>query len=66
MMNGRSYLKLKGCPKCNGDILVDNAIDNEEYCLQCGYRKTVPIPIGLLLPDRPKRRVVLAGRRAGR
>ena len=23
-MNGRAYLKLKGCPKCGGDILVDS------------------------------------------
>lgn len=32
--------KLKGCPRCKGDLLVEKN-DNkwEEYCLQCGYRR---------------------------
>ncbi len=27
--------KLKGCPRCGGDVSVS---DTEESCLQCGYR----------------------------
>ncbi len=37
-MNRRSY-KLKGCPRCGGDLLCDGAYgDFEEVCLQCGHR----------------------------
>jgi ribosomal protein S27AE len=35
----RRYLKLKACPRCGGDILVDNAMEDGEVCIQCGYRK---------------------------
>ncbi len=34
---------LKSCPKCKGDILLDQ--DNNgwhELCLQCGYRSELP------------------------
>jgi len=37
----RSYLRLKGCPRCRGDILVDRAIEDGEVCIQCGFRKFV-------------------------
>ena len=31
--------KLKGCPRCKGDILVDRDLDGwYQSCLQCGYR----------------------------
>ena len=31
-------LKLKGCPRCNGDIFIDRDIYGwYEQCLQCGY-----------------------------
>ncbi len=30
------YWKLKGCPRCNGDLFV---FDEVEHCLQCGYTK---------------------------
>jgi len=34
------YLRLKSCPRCHGDILVDKAMEDvEEVCIQCGYRK---------------------------
>jgi len=37
-MNRKNY-KLKGCPRCGGDLLCDSAYgDFEEVCLQCGYR----------------------------
>jgi hypothetical protein len=32
--------RLKGCPKCNGDIFVDKDFDGwYERCLQCGYNQ---------------------------
>jgi uncharacterized protein YbaR (Trm112 family) len=34
----RSYIKLKACPRCKGDILVDKAFEESEVCLQCGFR----------------------------
>ena len=35
--------KLKGCPRCKGDLYLDrNELEDEEaYCLQCGYRRFV-------------------------
>ena len=30
--------KLKGCPRCRGDIYIDNEGEN---CLQCGYLNIV-------------------------
>ena len=35
----RTYLKLKACPRCSGDILVDRAFEDAEVCIQCGFRK---------------------------
>ncbi len=34
----RTYLRLKACPRCRGDIIVDKAIEDAEVCIQCGYR----------------------------
>ena len=34
--------KLKGCPRCNGDLYID-PFDNSENCLQCGDVLNVPI-----------------------
>ena len=34
----RAYLRLKACPRCNGDILVDKAMEDAEVCIQCGFR----------------------------
>ncbi|MFC1918759.1 hypothetical protein ACFLWW_02150 [Chloroflexota bacterium] len=34
----RPYLRLKACPRCKGDILVDRATEDAEVCIQCGYR----------------------------
>lgn len=33
-------LLFKGCPRCHGDLALDNNEMNEEevYCLQCGFR----------------------------
>ena len=65
-MNSKSYLRLKGCPKCGGDILVDRDIENEDSCLQCGYRKTVVATASQVLAARPKRRVAVASGRINR
>jgi hypothetical protein len=36
--------KLKGCPRCKGDLLVERAGDKwDEYCLQCGYRRDLKV-----------------------
>lgn len=35
----RKYLRLKGCPRCGGDVLIDKAYEDiDEVCIQCGYR----------------------------
>ena len=39
----RRYLRLKACPRCKGDILIDKAMEDGEVCLQCGYRKFEPV-----------------------
>ncbi|OGO40303.1 MAG: hypothetical protein A2147_02795 [Chloroflexi bacterium RBG_16_57_8] len=47
--------KLKGCPRCKGDLLVERLEGKwDEYCLQCGYRRDlkvvsprVPLPDGV-------------------
>ncbi len=48
-MYNRAYLRLKGCPKCGGDILIDKALDDDAVCIQCGFRnypkKAPPVPV---------------------
>ncbi len=34
----RSFIKVKACPRCKGDILVDRAFEESELCIQCGFR----------------------------
>ncbi|MFH1032189.1 MAG: hypothetical protein V1767_06475 [Chloroflexota bacterium] len=32
--------KLKGCPRCGGDLFLDKDFDSwDEQCLQCAYRR---------------------------
>jgi ribosomal protein S27AE len=34
-----SRWRLKGCPRCGGDVFIDKDLDNwYEQCLQCSYR----------------------------
>ena len=40
----RSFLRLGACPRCGGDIIVDQAYEDSELCLQCGFR-------GRVIPD---------------
>lgn len=33
-------MKLKGCPRCRGDVYIDSDFDGWfEKCIQCGYRR---------------------------
>ncbi len=35
--------KLKSCPRCRGDIFLDQELDGwHEQCLQCGYVHNIP------------------------
>ena len=45
--------KLKGCPRCKGDLLVERAGDRwDEYCLQCGYRRDLKVVVPKMpVPD---------------
>lgn len=41
----RKYLRLKGCPRCGGDVLIDKAYEDiDEVCIQCGYRNYLKTP----------------------
>ena len=31
-------IKFKGCPKCNGDLGID---EDEWFCWQCGFRQFI-------------------------
>ncbi len=34
-----SRWRLKGCPRCGGDLFIEKDLDNwYEQCLQCSYR----------------------------
>ena len=40
-------LKLKSCPKCKGDIMVDrDSYGWYEQCLQCGYLRDLRNVVG--------------------
>ena len=40
---GSTYFRLKACPRCGGDILVDVAFEDDELCIQCGFREFRPV-----------------------
>ena len=47
--------RLKSCPRCGGDLLIDRDLDNwYEQCLQCSFRKE-------LKPVREYKEPVIAG-----
>ncbi len=40
--------KLKGCPRCGGDVITERYHDTQhEMCLQCGYWKESRIIAGV-------------------
>ncbi|MFC2034357.1 hypothetical protein ACFLTT_03045 [Chloroflexota bacterium] len=48
--------KLKGCPRCRGDMYITNDMDGwYEQCLQCSYRHDLKELF------KTKRKAVLAG-----
>ena len=58
--------RLKGCPKCNGDIFLDRDIDGwYERCLQCGYNRDLEsiVEVREQTPVR-KRKLATAGKTA--
>ena len=34
-----AFFRLKACPRCGGDILVDKVFEDDDVCIQCGFRK---------------------------
>jgi hypothetical protein len=43
----------KGCPKCRGDIFIDEDIDRSyEKCLQCGFERELVRAIRSRVPQR--------------
>lgn len=57
--------RLKGCPKCGGDVFVDRDISGwYEQCLQCGYLHDLnSIEEVKEQPREKKRELALAGSR---
>jgi hypothetical protein len=40
----RRMLRLQGCPRCNGDILIDrDHLGWYEQCIQCGYQHDLKV-----------------------
>ncbi len=37
-MSIRAYMRLRSCPRCGGDILVDRGLEDSDVCIQCGFR----------------------------
>jgi Zn-finger nucleic acid-binding protein len=53
-MSVRAYIKIKACPKCGGDIMVDRVLEDSDVCIQCGFRNyPKPAPY---IPERKRRR----------
>ena len=57
----RSFIRLKACPRCSGDIIIDRAFEDSDVCLQCGFRgETTPAHLARLQERKePKRHYVL-------
>jgi hypothetical protein len=52
----RSFLRLGACPRCGGDIIVDQAYEDSELCLQCGFRGRVIPNYGVNILERKGRK----------
>ena len=55
--------RLKGCPKCNGDIFLEKDFDGwYERCLQCGYNQDLETIVEVKeQPSVRKREPAIAG-----
>lgn len=56
--------KLKGCPRCGGDLYLDRGLDSWfAQCLQCGYeRELIDIREFRVRRERVKEPVLAKGR----
>jgi len=70
---GTTMLVLKGCPRCNGDLLVVTSMDGRSAnCLQCGFSRELPAPptagehLAVAARRRPDSRVHVAMRQSAR
>lgn len=53
----RWSIRLKACPRCRGDILLDEAFEDSELCLQCGFRgDVIPAHLAHLLDEKETKR----------
>jgi hypothetical protein len=58
--------KLKGCPKCMGDLHIEQRqYEYEEQCLQCGFKREYFIDPAAE-PEEKKKLVTAAGARTDR
>ena len=60
-----TFLRLKACPKCGGDILVDRAIEGDDVCIQCGFRGFARVADGEDLDGQLRKAAPRARRRTG-
>ena len=63
---GKTYFRLKACPRCGGDILVDWVIEDDESCIQCGFRKSRPVTHDAHPANQLEKTVTPANRQANR
>ena len=61
---GKTYFRLKACPRCGGDILVDMAFEDDEICIQCGFREFRPVTHNEHPHHQPEKTVTPANRQA--
>lgn len=53
----RWSIRQKACPRCRGDILLDEAYEDSELCLQCGFRgDVIPAHLAHLLDEKETKR----------
>lgn len=53
----------KECPRCDGDVYLEESIDGREVvCLQCGLRRDVSAPRYVIAGDPAVTEVVRAAR----
>ena len=47
-------VRFKGCPRCQGDMLIENDTSGEyRHCLQCGFvEEAFPVLTGIGFPER--------------
>ncbi len=57
-------LRLKSCPRCRGDVVIDRDMDGwYEQCLQCGYQRYLESLAEAKPPVKREPKVAVAARR---